>query len=142
MSTAFDDEPTPGAGPGDGDGDGLTNDDRTWGVLAHAAAFAGFVVPFGNVLGPLLVWAIKKDESQFVAENARRALNFQVTWLLLTLFGIAVLIVATIIAGVAVPPGLFFVALAWLLVPLVLLVIAIIRVSDGEVYRYPLDVFS
>ena len=140
MSTAFDDEPTPGTGPGDGDG--LSSDDRTWGVLAHAAAFAGFVVPFGNVLGPLLVWAIKKDESQFVAENARRALNFQVTWLLLTLFGIAVLIVATITAGVAVPPGFFFVALAWLLVPLVLIVIAIIRVSDGEVYRYPLDVFS
>ena len=140
MSTAFDDEPTPGTGPGDGDG--LSSDDRTWGVLAHAAAFAGFVVPFGNVLGPLLVWIMKKDESQFVAENARRALNFQVTWLLLTLFGIAVLIVATITAGVAVPPGFFFVALAWLLVPLVLIVIAIIRVSDGEVYRYPLDVFS
>ena len=140
MSTAFDDEPTPGAGPGDGDG--LTSDDRTWGVLAHAAALAGFVIPLGSILGPLLVWASKKDESRFVAENARRALNFQVTWLLLTLFGIAVLIVATTTAGVAVPPDLFFVALAWLLVPLVLIVIAIIRVSDGEVYRYPLDVFS
>ena len=140
MSTAFDDEPTPGTGPGDGGG--LTSDERTWGVLAHAAALAGFVIPLGSILGPLLVWAIKKGESRFVAENGRQALNFQITWTLLV-FGLGLLFVFL-------PPDpgsallVFFflgtVGLAWL----VLVILAVVRTSDGEVYEYPLalDVIS
>jgi uncharacterized Tic20 family protein len=40
---------------------------------------AGYVVPFGNIIGPLVVWLTKKDESAFVAEHARQALNFQIS---------------------------------------------------------------
>lgn len=112
---------------GDGDSE-VSADDRTWGILAHAAAFVGLVIPFGNVLGPLLVWAIKKDESEFVAENGRQALNFQLTWtILLLLAGLSILVFI----------GLFLVpilALAWL----VLVIIAVIRASDEQVYDYPL----
>ena len=140
MSTAFDDEPTPGTGPGDGDG--LTGDERTWGVLAHAAAFAGFVIPLGSILGPLLVWAIKKDESRFVAENGRQALNFQITWTLLV-FGLGLLFVflpPNPGSALLVFPFLGIVGLAWL----VLVILAVVRTSDGEVYEYPLalDVIS
>jgi len=128
-------------GPSGGE---ISSDDRTWGILAHAAAFAGFVVPLGNVLGPLLVWAIKKDESPFAAENGRRAVNFQITWLILGVVGVAALYVATVVGLWAVPPFFELLLLAWLVLPLVLVVVAIIRVSDGEVYDYPvaLDIVS
>jgi hypothetical protein len=117
-----------GAGDGWGADDGITADERTWGILAHASAFVGLVVPFGNVLGPLLVWAIKKQESEFVAANGREALNFQITWtILLILAGLSILV----FVGLILLPIL---ALAWL----ILVIIAIIRASDDEVYDYPL----
>ena len=140
MSTALDDEPTPGTGPGDGGG--LTSDERTWGVLAHASALAGFVIPLGSILGPLLVWAIKKDESGFVAENGRQALNFQITWTPLV-FGLGLLFVFLPPdpgSALLVFPFLGIVGLAWL----VLVILAVVRTNDGEVYEYPLalDVIS
>lgn len=106
----------------------VTSSDRTWGILVHAAAFAGFLVPFGNILGPLLVWAIKKDESRFVDENGKQAVNFQITWTVL-LF-VAALSIFVLVGLILVP----LVALAWF----VLIVIAIIRASNDEVYEYPL----
>ncbi len=106
----------------------VSGDDRTWGILVHAAAFVGFVVPFGNVLAPLLIWAIKKDESRFVDENGKEAVNFQITWTaLLFLSALSVLVVV----GFVLLP---VVALAWL----ILVVIAILRASDEQVYDYPL----
>lgn len=117
---------------GEADVDGLpyevSSDDRTWGILTHAAAFVGFVVPFGNILGPLLVWAIKKDESQFVDDNGKQALNFQITWSILLI--VSALSIFIVIGVVLLP----IVGLAWL----ILVIIAIIRASNDEVYDYPL----
>lgn len=108
----------------------VTDEDRTWGILAHASAFAGLLVPFGNILGPLLVWLIKKDESQFVAENGKQSLNFQITWtVLIVVAGLSILVGV----GLLIVPVL---ALAWL----ILVVIATIRASEEEVYDYPLTI--
>ncbi len=57
---------------------GASKDDRTWGMVAHLAPLAGFVVPFGNILGPLVVWLIKKDASPFVAYHAKQSMWFQI----------------------------------------------------------------
>ncbi|MFB6310342.1 MAG: DUF4870 domain-containing protein [Salinirussus sp.] len=106
----------------------VTSEDRTWGILAHASAFIGLVIPFGNILGPLLVWAIKKEESQFVRENGRQALNFQITWtIILIIAGLSILVAI----GLLLVPIL---AIAWL----ILVIIAIIRASNNKVYDYPL----
>jgi hypothetical protein len=59
-------------------GASASKDDRTWGMIAHLAALAGFVFPFGNILGPLIVFLIKKDQSRFVAYHAKQSLWFQV----------------------------------------------------------------
>ena len=59
---------------------------RTWEVLCHALGFAGFVFPFGNILGPLIVWLMKKAESPSVEAHGKEALNFQISmtiWILL-----------------------------------------------------------
>ena len=112
----------------------VSNEDRTWAIITHASAFVGFFVPLGNILGPLLVWAVKKDESQFVDENGKQAINFQITWTIL--FFVAALSIILVIGILLLP----LVALAWF----VLVIIAIIRASDDQVYDYPLtlDIIS
>ncbi|MFP5304044.1 DUF4870 domain-containing protein, partial [Cobetia sp. SIMBA_158] len=50
-----------------------------WAMLCHLSAFAGFIVPFGSIIGPLIIWLIKKDEMQMVNEHGKKALNFQIT---------------------------------------------------------------
>ena len=74
--------PMPGAGavplPPELQVANASKEHRTWGMVAHLAALAGFVVPFGNIVGPLVVWLIKKDESPFVAYHAKQAMWFQI----------------------------------------------------------------
>ncbi|MFC7020853.1 MULTISPECIES: DUF4870 domain-containing protein [Haloarcula] len=108
----------------------VTDDEQTWAVILHASAFTGLVVPFGNVLGPLLVWLIKKDESAFIDESGKAALNFQLTWTMLMLVALLTLLVG--IGFLLVP----VVAVAWI----VIVVLATVRASDREVYDYPLTV--
>jgi uncharacterized Tic20 family protein len=104
--------------------------ERTWGMLAHLAAFVGLVLPLvGNVLGPLLVWVAKKDESAWVGEQARESLNFNIT---VMLAGIACALLALIFIGFLLGTALF---IAWLVMTL----IAAIRASEGVQYHYPIS---
>ncbi len=107
---------------------------RMWNMLCHLSALAGYIIPFGNVLGPLLIWQIKKNEFPSVEEHGKAALNFQLTVLIALFVGI--------IAAVL----LSFVCIGFLLVPVVVLIglaglvfaiIAGIKANNGEAYRYP-----
>lgn len=132
MATdASDESPSFDGSAGEEDGEyEVSDDERTWAIVAHATGFVGLVVPLGNILGPLLVWAIKKDEGRFVDENGMQAINFQITWTVL-LF----------IAGLSIFAGIGLVLFPLVgLVWLVLTGLAVIRASDNEVYDYPLTV--
>jgi uncharacterized Tic20 family protein len=116
------DTPAPSAVP--------TENERTWGMLAHLSALAGVVVwLLGCVLGPLAVYLSRRDSSEFVAEHAREALNFNITVALAAIVCIALMVV---FVGFILGTALF---IAWL----VLTLIAAIRASEGERYRYPLS---
>ena len=66
--------PTPGIPPSP------ESQARTWNMLCHLSALAGFIgIPFGNILGPLLVWQIKKNEIPSVEVHGKAAMNFQIT---------------------------------------------------------------
>ncbi len=68
-------------------------DDRTWGILCHLSALAMLLgVPLGNLLGPLVVWLVKRDQSSFVDQQGREALNFQIS---ITLYALVVFIGST-----------------------------------------------
>lgn len=108
----------------------VTSDDRTWGILVHASALAGLVVPFGNILAPLVIWLVKREESQFVDENGTEVLNFQITWTVLL-----VVVALTILVGVGVLL-LPILGLVWL----ILVILGTVRASEEEVYDYPLTV--
>jgi uncharacterized Tic20 family protein len=102
-------------------------DERMWGMLCHLSALSGLIIPFGNLIGPLVVYSLKKDEYTFVADQGKESLNFQISILIyLMISGIAVLLLV----------GIFFL----LFVPfiaIILTVLAGVRANDGEYYRYP-----
>lgn len=111
---------SPGAAP--------TENERTWGMLAHLSALAGLVLPLvGIVVGPLVVWLSRRDESQFVAGHAKEALNFNISVLLGAL---ACMLLMLVFIGFLLGTALF---IAWL----VLTLIAAIKASEGHLYRYP-----
>lgn len=103
-------------------------DERIWGMLCHLSALAGFIIPFGNVIGPLLVYSMKKDEYTFVADQGKESLNFQISMLIY----LAISVVAIILLV-----GIFFLIFIPL-ISLILTVVAAVRANDGEWYRYPL----
>ena len=104
-----------------------TQDERTWGMLAHLAAFAFFICPLGNVIGPLVVWLIKRDQSAFVADQGKEALNFNISVLIAALAcGVLVFILIGILLGVAL--FIFWLAMT---------IVAAIKASEGACYRYP-----
>ena len=55
---------------------------RTIATICHLASFAGFLMPFGNILGPLVVWLIKRHDSPYIDYPGKEALNFQITLIL------------------------------------------------------------
>lgn len=104
-----------------------TAEERQWGLFAHLSALSGFLIPFGNLIGPLIVWQIKKNEMPFVDDQGKEALNFQIT---------------VFIAVLACIP-LMLVLIGFLLLPMVALVALVftiiggISANNGERYRYP-----
>ncbi|MBX3470050.1 MAG: DUF4870 domain-containing protein [Planctomycetes bacterium] len=104
----------------------MNQEARTWGMVAHLSTFAGYVIPFGNVVGPLVVLTAKK-EHPFVTDQAKEALNFQITILLLSMVCIVLVFV---IIGI-------FLLMALLLFDLIVTVMACLAANRGEAYRYP-----
>jgi uncharacterized Tic20 family protein len=102
-------------------------DERTWGMLCHISALAGFVIPFGNIIGPLIIYSMKKDEYPFVADQGRESLNFQISVMVYLLMAFLLLLLVFGILFIIVIPVLSF----------ILTVIASVRANDGEYYRYP-----
>ena len=101
---------------------------RQWAMFCHYSAFFWFLVPMiGNVLGPLIVWQLKKDMDPFVDEQGKEALNFQITVALLML---VCLLLALVVIGLL---------LMWVVGvgALVLTIIAAIKANEGQAYRYP-----
>ena len=105
-------------------------DARTWAMICHLIALCGFVIPMGYLLGPVIVWAIKKDEHPFINEQGKEAINFQLT---MTIAGVifAILIIVFIGIPLLIALGIF---------DLVMIVVAAIKANDGVHFRYPLTI--
>ena len=108
----------------------LRKDVRNVAMLCHLAAFAGFIgIPFGHILGPLLVWLLKREESPFVDAHGKESLNFQIS---MTIYFIISAILMLVVIG--------FVLLVVLFVfEIIAIIIAATRANNGVEYRYPLS---
>lgn len=101
--------------------------EKQWVLLSHLSGFAGFIFPLGNILGPLLVYLLKKDQSVAVAEHAKEALNFQIT--ITIYYFIAAVLILVIIGG-------FLIAIL-VVVQIVLMIKAALEADKGGFYKYP-----
>lgn len=106
----------------------VSKEEQNWAMFCHLAALSGFVIPLGNVLGPLIMWLIKKDTMPLVDQHGKEALNFQITVTIAML--ISFLLMFVLIGIVLV----FVVGIG----ALVLTIIAAVKVSNGQFdYKYP-----
>ena len=107
-----------------------TNGGRTYtlGVLCHLLTFCGYLVPFGNIIAPLVLWRLKRADDPFVDVCGKEALNFQLS---ITLYTTLCLI--TFLVGI----GLLLLPIVMIL-NLIFTIIAAFKASEGQSYRYPL----
>ncbi len=114
-------------------------DERNWSMIAHLSALVTFVgIP--GLIGPLVVWLFKREQSALVAENARNALNFNISVLI---YAVAATVAAVLIAIFTFGVGLLVflpVVLVALVLWLVFTIQGAIAGSRGEVYRYPFTI--
>lgn len=96
-------------------------------MLCHLSALSGFIIPFGSLIGPLLVWQIKKNQYPIVDDQGKEALNFQIT---VTLAAIVSAVLMLVVVG-------FLLLIAVAIASLVFTIVAAIKANNGETYRYP-----
>jgi uncharacterized Tic20 family protein len=111
----------------------LDRDARMWAMFCHLAGVGGFlpIVPvLGSIIAPLIIWQIKKDDYEFVNEQGKEAVNFQISILI---YALVAGLLCFICAGFALLPAVY-------IFDVVLLIIAAIKVNDGQHYKYPLTI--
>ncbi|GEP88915.1 hypothetical protein SAMN05660909_02571 [Chitinophaga terrae (ex Kim and Jung 2007)] len=127
-------------------------DERTWGTLVHLAGIIGMWLQFtvGNVIAVLILWLIKRNESAWYDNQGKEAINFQIT---LSIVAVCLNIINNIRLGLFALGNFFWgggshffvwqtgggiFGLIWL-VNIIFSIIAMVKASKGETYRYPLS---
>ena len=105
-------------------------EERSLGLACHLLAFVGMVFPFGNILGPLVIWLVKKDDSAFVDDQGKEALNFNIT---ISIAGFVAFLLTFVVIGAVLLP---IIGIFWL----VMTIVAAVKANGGEHYRYPLTI--
>ena len=109
----------------------IQQQDRTLAMLTHLSGWSGYIIPFGGVLVPIIIWLVKKDESPTIAAIARQAILLNVV--VFVLFWVGVVLFFTIILMPAAILGWCVLGIAGIALP----VIGAIKANDGFYYRYP-----
>jgi uncharacterized Tic20 family protein len=108
----------------------LSESERTWAMLCHLSAFAGFFFPFGGIIGPLICWLSRKDESQWIDQNGKQSLNFEISILLYIVLAAPLCIII-----IGIPIVIFLVFLK-----VICIIIASVKASKGEEFKYPVTI--
>ncbi|WP_179316947.1 DUF4870 domain-containing protein [Winogradskyella undariae] len=143
----------------------IDNHHKNLATFIHLSTFSRFVIPFGNFIGPIVLWAANKSKSEFVDQHGKQAINFQISVLLyaIILGTLSVpLFIFKILSGVDVIDfngfnnfhinvgepsallyvggGLSFLAIIVFMVELALIVKASLSARDGNAFKYPLTI--
>ena len=98
-----------------------TRDSNLYGMLCHLLALSWTVgIPFGWLLGPLVMWLAKRDEYPFVDDQGKESLNFQLSN---TLYALTIVLIPFLIVY-----------------DIIFVIIASVHASEGKAYRYPLTI--
>jgi uncharacterized protein len=118
---------------------------RTWSMLVHLSALSVFIFTPGLVLGPLLIWQLKKNELPEIDKHGKEAVNFQLTVVIINIIFVLVLF-GTLGASFfwrsplyLLAPGFGIGVIIWIfnLAAIILAVVAGLKANSGEFYRYP-----
>jgi hypothetical protein len=110
---------------------GVDRQAQIWGMVCHLSALVALTgLPLGHVLGPLVVWLIKRKTHPFIYEQGKESLNFQLSMTLYTL------IIAPLIF-IKIGMGLIFILVV---INFILVIIASLRAYQGEIFRYPFKI--
>lgn len=114
--------------------------ERNWATGCHIATLAIYLgIPFGNILGPLLIWLFKRNEYELVDDQGKEVLNFQIS---LMIYGLVLAVLGTLFFVTLILMPLSVVLLVvfgfLLLFSLVMTVVGALRASNGIAYRYPI----
>ena len=128
--------PTPAGAEGS-----VSADERQWAMFAHLSALAGALLTsaiggWGFFIGPLVIWLMKKDTMPFVADQAKEALNFNITVSAVFLILLVLSLLTLGIGFLVTAPVMLIIGIA----ALVLIIIAAMKANQGIAYRYPLTV--
>ncbi|MGH8052785.1 MAG: DUF4870 domain-containing protein [Stenotrophomonas sp.] len=111
-----------------------SSEERQWAMFGHLSALTGVVTGgVGNIVGPLVIWLVKKDTMSFAADQAKEALNFNITLAIVALALVVLSVVTLGIGLIVVIPLSIALGVAWL----VLTIMAGIKANEGVTYRYP-----
>jgi uncharacterized Tic20 family protein len=105
---------------------------KQWCMFVHLSALAGYVgIPFGWILGPLIIWLIKKDEIAEVNQHGKEALNFQISLSIYAIVALPLICLGGLGIIVLVALGIF---------DLVCIIIAAVKAADGQFFKYPITI--
>lgn len=100
---------------------------RNLAMLCHLLALSGLCVPFGHLLGPLILWALKREEHPYIDDQGREAVNFQLT---MTIVLMVVFMLMFLLVGFLLLP-------VFIIYQIVLIVMAAVAANEGRSWRYP-----
>ena len=103
---------------------------RMWAMWCHLSALSGYFIPFGNIIGPFVIWLMKRETDPFVDAQGKEAVNFQIS---VTLYLVVSAFLTLVVIGI-----LFLILIP--IAGLILTIIAGIKAHDGVDYRYPLTI--
>lgn len=102
-------------------------DVRQWAMFCHLSALLGLVLPLGHLLGPLVLWHLKREQDPFIDAQGKEALNFQIS---VTIAGFVCFLLMFVFIGI-----LLFAVL--MVAVLILIILAAVKTNEGQPYRYP-----
>ncbi len=107
-----------------------TDDDRLWATFIHLSGLAGYLVPTGSIVAPLILWLVKKSQSPFLDDHGREALNFQIS---MVLWGLVAAVLCFVCVGMLLLPVV-------IIVQIVYSIVMAVRANRGEYVRYPITI--
>jgi uncharacterized protein len=116
------------------------SDEHTWALVLHLSALLhllGGTLPGTNILGPLVIWLLKRSDSPYLDEVGKRVLNFQISWAIyFTVAWLVAGMLMIVFVGFLLVPLIAIAFIAWL----VFTIIGAVRQSNRESYEFPLTI--
>jgi uncharacterized Tic20 family protein len=117
-------------------------------MFAHLASFASMIFPFGNIIGPLIIWSLKKDRSDFVDAHGKESINFEITYTIVAFTLLAVTVYSAVDSGIKDDPialimsiiGFILAMMGYWVFSVIAVIVGAVKASKGEYFRYPLRI--